>query len=94
MHSVPEIIDAFGGTAAFGRVIGRGQSTASEMKRAGAIHGRYWEEIVEAAQSRGIAGVTLECLARLHSRRFHGSARIRRAPHRVPARPSRQNRSR
>jgi hypothetical protein len=69
MQSIAEIIDAFGGPAAFARVISRGASTASEMKRHGATHARYWEEVVEAARARGIAGVTLECLARLHARK-------------------------
>jgi hypothetical protein len=72
MQSIAEIIDAFGGASAFARVIGRGASTASEMKRTGAISGRYWEEVVEAARARGIAGVTLECLARLHARKRDG----------------------
>jgi hypothetical protein len=72
MQSIPQIIDAFGGASAFARVIGRGASTASEMKRTGSINARYWEEVVEAARARGIAGVTLECLARLHARKRDG----------------------
>jgi hypothetical protein len=68
MQTVAEIVDAFGRPTAFAKVISRGTSTASEMKRNGSIPGRYWEVVVHAARARGIGGVTLECLARLHAR--------------------------
>jgi len=69
MQSVAEIVDAFGGPTAFAKVISRRASTASEMKRNGSIPGRYWEAVVNAARARGISGVTLACLARLHARK-------------------------
>ena len=72
MQTVAEIVDAFGGPTAFAKVISRGVSTASEMKRNGSIPGRYWEAVVLAARARGISGVTLACLARLHARKRAG----------------------
>ncbi|WP_416339776.1 carph-isopro domain-containing protein [Paracoccus sp. (in: a-proteobacteria)] len=59
-------MDAFGGTAAFGRVLGKGQSTASEMKRRGSIPVAHWPRIIMAARECGIAGVTPDLLMRLH----------------------------
>jgi hypothetical protein len=82
MQTVADIVDAFGGPTAFAKVIERGVSTASEMKRRGSIHGRYWEAVVRAARARGIDGVTLEGLARFHAR-----------PRGTPARQAGQHRS-
>ena len=92
MQSIPEIIDAFGGQAAFARAINRGSSTASEMKRRGSIPSWYWEAVVHAARARGIAGV-LECLARLHAGKGRGRPPIRR-PGGAPTEPASQDRSR
>lgn len=64
--SVPELIDAFGGATRFAEVIGKIPSTASEMKRTGAIRVPYWPAIVAAAAERGIKGVTLESIALMH----------------------------
>lgn len=64
--SVSELVDAFGGTAAFGRVIGRAPSTAGEQKRNGSIPVEYWDLVVAAARSAGIPGVTFESLAKMH----------------------------
>lgn len=46
--TVPDIINAFGGNAAFGRAIGIKPSAASEMKRRGNIPVTYWPAIVKA----------------------------------------------
>ena len=46
--TIPEIIDAFGGASAFGRVIEVNQSTASEMKRRRSIPVRYWPKVIGA----------------------------------------------
>ena len=68
MNSVPEIIEAFGGNTAFGKIIGKRASTASEMKRAKSIPSRYWVRIVDVARARRIPGITFGKLAELHSR--------------------------
>lgn len=65
-RTVPALIDAFGGAAEFGRVIGKNPSTASEMKRNGSIRVGYWPAIVEAAPRYDISGVTLESIAQMH----------------------------
>lgn len=66
-HTVASLIDAFGGPTAFGRVIGKNPSTASEMKRSGSISVDYWPKIVAAAAERAISGVTYETLTLMHT---------------------------
>jgi hypothetical protein len=65
-RTIPELITAFGGPTDFADVIGKNPSTASEMKRSESVRVSYWPRIVEAAQERGIPGVTLETLAQMH----------------------------
>lgn len=65
--AVSNIINAFGGTSAFARAIGVGQSTASEMKRRGSIPAEYWVLLVRAADDVGVVNVTFENLARIHA---------------------------
>jgi hypothetical protein len=65
--TVPDLIDAFGGPSAFAKVIGKGPSTAGEMKRAGRIDVRYWPSIIEAAPGKGVLGITAEALMRMHA---------------------------
>ena len=60
-------MDAFGGVAAFGRVIDKGASSASEMKRRGTVPVRYWPKLIRAARAAGITGVNAETLMRLHA---------------------------
>ena len=66
--TVPELIEAFGGNAAFARVIGKAPSTVGEQKRNGSIPVEYWGAVVDAASVSGIAGVTYESLVRMHTR--------------------------
>lgn len=74
MNSVPELIDAFGGSTDFARALDLAwPSTASEMKRNGSIHPRHWPKVIEAAAERGIEGVTAEFLMRLHAREKEAS---------------------
>jgi hypothetical protein len=68
--TIPELIDAFGGTSKFGTVIGKGQSTASEMKRSGSIKVEYWPLIVAAAGKSGVPNVTFESLAEMCLEKF------------------------
>jgi hypothetical protein len=64
--TVAALIDAFGGNAAFARVIGKRPSTASEQRRSGSIPVEYWDLVIAAAKERGIPGVTWESLGRMH----------------------------
>lgn len=69
MNSVPELIDAFGGPAAFARILDlKGPSTASEMKRSQRIPVDYWPRVIDAARERGIRGVTPERLMAINLR--------------------------
>jgi hypothetical protein len=65
-RTIPDLIDAFGGSSEFAKVIDKNPSTASEMKRSGSIRVGYWPAIVAAAQDRGIEGVSLESIAQMH----------------------------
>lgn len=66
MDTIPELIDAFGGPTAFGRVIGKRSSTASEMKRSRSIPLEYWDAVMAAAPEHGIEGVNEALLHRIH----------------------------
>lgn len=55
MHTVSDLIEALGGNAAFGRIIGKRPSTASEMKRRGSIPVEYWPVVTAAAQKAGLS---------------------------------------
>lgn len=68
-RTVSDLIDAFGGTGPFARIIDKGQSTASEMKRSGSIKPRYWPAIIAAARERGseFDWVTSDSLMLMHA---------------------------
>lgn len=68
-RTVSGLIDAFGGTGPFARVVNKGQSTASEMKRSGSIKPQYWPAIIAAARERGseFDWVTAEALMLMHA---------------------------
>jgi hypothetical protein len=66
-RTVPEIIEAFGGPAAFSRVVNINNSTASEMKRRGSIPPKYWKAIVSGSPAEGHAKVTYDELVEAHS---------------------------
>lgn len=64
--TIPQLIDAFGGATSFGRVIGKIPSTASEMKRTGAIGIKYWPKVINTAAKLRIPGVSAETLLKMH----------------------------
>lgn len=66
-RTIPDLIDALGGPSGVGRIIGKGQSTVSEMKRSGKIKVRYWPAIIAAAREAGLDWVTSESLMRMHA---------------------------
>lgn len=65
---VNELIDLLGGTTAFSRIIGKGVSTASEMKRNRSIPVEYWPRVIAAARAQGVQEVTAEFLMKMHAR--------------------------
>jgi hypothetical protein len=56
MRTVSDIIDGLGGNTAVARIIGKGPSTVSEMKRRGAVPVEYWPALVLAASDADVAG--------------------------------------
>lgn len=67
MHTISDIIDAFGGNTRFAELIGKKPSTASEMKRRGSIPVEYWPTLIRAAEGAGIQGITSERLMLMHA---------------------------
>jgi hypothetical protein len=74
MQTFSQIIDAFGGAASFGAAVGIPDSHARAMKARNSIPDGYWLKAVNAAQDRGIDGVTLESLAAISASRMERSA--------------------
>lgn len=68
-YTVSDLMSAFGGPTAFARIIGKGASTATEMKRVGAINVRYWPAIIAAARECGsdLDWVSSETLMLMHA---------------------------
>jgi|GEM_PF-3349858 len=75
--TVAALIDALGGPAKAGRMIGKGASTMSERKRTGVLPVEDWDLIIAAAAEAGVPGVTYESLAKMHPRRSPASAEAR-----------------
>lgn len=67
--SFSAVIDAFGGAAPFGTAIGIPDSHARTMKARDSIPSTRWQDTVNAARANGIAGITLELLAKLDAER-------------------------
>lgn len=67
MKDTDFIFEAFGGTGAFARVIGKPIEHASVIRVRDRIPVAYWQAIVDAAQEQGIEGITYERLVELHS---------------------------
>lgn len=64
--SVEDLFSALGGPAEVGRIIGKGASTASEMKRRKSIPVPHWSFLIAAAAERQILGISFETLALMH----------------------------
>jgi hypothetical protein len=78
-HDIFGLIRAFGGPSEFAKIIERGPSTASEMKRSGSIRVEYWPKIIAGAAARKIPGITLKTLALMNLASHRQSAPTRRA---------------
>lgn len=64
--TVSALFDALGGPARVGRILERGNSTASEMKRRGSIPVDYWPALIASDEGKAI-GLTPDDLMRLHT---------------------------
>lgn len=68
MLTVTDIIAKWPSAAEMARDIGlRRPGHGAMMKMRGSIPAPYWSALVEAAEKRGIEGVTLEALAQAHA---------------------------
>lgn len=67
LDTVPGVIDALGGATKFAKIIGKGTSTASEMKRSRSIPVVYWPKIVEVAPGLGYPQLDSNLLMRVHA---------------------------
>lgn len=65
MDTFSDVIDAFGGPAAFGEAIGVPDSHARTMKARDSIPAAHWQRVVAASIIKSIPGVSLEVLVRL-----------------------------
>lgn len=63
------VIDALGGSASFGEIIGKPIGTASAMKTRDVIPPAHWNAVVRGAALHGINGVTYELLSMLYAQR-------------------------
>ena len=67
MATVDSIIDDLGGTNEVAKLLSCAPSTVSGWRSRG-IPGDVWALLAEAAQARGLGDVTVDLLARLHTR--------------------------
>jgi hypothetical protein len=74
VNSFQELIDAFGGPAKFGRAIGVAPNTAKQMRRRNSLAVTRFPAVVQAAQDRGLTGVTMKRLVELATERKQGVA--------------------
>jgi hypothetical protein len=76
LKTVSDLIDAFGGSSAFAKVLRKGQSTASEMRRSGRIVDEHWDRIIAAARAVGIVGLEYRHFVQMNAigRRGAGAA--------------------
>ena len=65
IKSVDELFEAFGGPAAFARIIGKNPSTASMIKRRGSIAIEYWPFLIESEQGKSL-GLSADDLMWIH----------------------------
>lgn len=62
---IEQIFEDLGGTSAVAKLIGVGQSTASEMKRRKSIPVEYWPAIVSADKAE-MTGITYDRMVAAH----------------------------
>ena len=63
------IIEALGGSAALGKIIGKPIGTASAMKTRDVIPPAYWDAVVSGATEAGLADISHELLSKLYASR-------------------------
>ena len=64
--SVSDLFDRFDGPKGVARIISKGHSTASEMKRRASIPVEYWPALIDSDKGQEL-GLTAEHLMRIHA---------------------------
>lgn len=67
MRSIPDLIDALGGSAVVANERGLPYTTVASWKARRAIPPREWPGLVQLARRRKLAGVTLQRIAEIHA---------------------------
>jgi hypothetical protein len=67
MRSIPDMLDALGGSAVVAAKRKLPYTTVASWKARGAIPAREWPGLVELAREMRVAGFTLQKLADLHA---------------------------
>jgi hypothetical protein len=80
LHSFSEVIDIFGGPAAYAREVGMSPGAAKQAKRRNSVAPRWWSATEAAAQKRQLP-LTVATLAEMAQRapRISRKPRIKRA---------------
>lgn len=65
---VPQLIDMLGGNSAVARLLEKGASTVSEMRRTKSIAPRHWPKLLEEAHEKNLP-ITADTLVALHAER-------------------------
>jgi hypothetical protein len=65
-QSFSSIIEALGGSAALGRIIGKPIGTASAMKTRDVIPPAHWDAVVRGAAEAGLTDINHELLSKLY----------------------------
>lgn len=68
VHTFADVIDKFGGPAAFAREVGMTAGAAKQAKRRGSINAKWFRPTAQAAQKCGFEEITESKLAELASR--------------------------
>lgn len=62
--SISALIDTWKTIAEFATEVGCGYEAARQMRRRESIAPEHWAKVIEAAEAKGIEGITYEWLAR------------------------------
>lgn len=69
MESFAQVIDEFGGAAAFADAVGIPESHARTMKARSSIPAERWERVIAAAKNLGKENISYELLAKIAARK-------------------------
>jgi len=74
VHTFSEVIDQFGGPAAFAREVGMKANAAKQAKRRDSLAAEWFAAAARAADRKGLTDITEKRLAEIAERRRLGAA--------------------